>query len=254
MMRKLQKKSVSEQVKLTKQKKDEARKAALIIGQEMVYKIFKESIYDEFFDYYYEIGNKSINYESIMDKMMPLIHHIVKEGKAKFKVVAAKDGYIFKENVSRIWYEESIDNIIIICDLLYPISSLKQPIDSILFYVSDEYYIEGKKIYSKHNQKLIRAIKEINDKDLNDLLHHVSVSGDLNNGLFQLAKYLEEHYPLIKSKLGEKFTKTFTEFVNTKKIRHNNQLQINATKEELLVFFDFGLSLARLVKIWEEEK
>jgi hypothetical protein len=256
---KIAKKSVSEQVKLTKQKKDETRKTALIIGQEMVYKIFKESIYDEFFDfdYYGIIGDKSRNYESIMDNMMPLIHYIVKEGKAKFKVGAAAV-YIFKENVSKIWYEESIDNIMIICDLLlrsyYAVPTVKQPIDHILSYVRDEYYIEDNKIYSKHNQKLIRAIKEINDKDLNDLLHHVSVSGDLNNGLSQLAKYLEEHHKLIDKKLGEKTTKAFTEFVNTKTIRHNNHKQTTATKEELLVFFDFGLSLVRLVKMWAEEK
>jgi hypothetical protein len=113
--------------------------------------------------------------------------------------------------------------------------------------VADEYYIENNKIYPQRNQRTIAAVKKLNNEDLNEILQNVSVSSDYKVHLASLSKFLEKHRRELEGKIGQKQVDAFFQFVNTANIRHGKGEQRNPTQAELEIFFDFGLSLARMV-------
>jgi hypothetical protein len=145
-------------------------------------------------------------------------------------------------------------------------------------FISDEYYIENNKIYPTRHQKIISAIKTIN-QDLNEILQDVSISMDYKTALWRLRKFFEKdgRQKILESKIdskikfnndknivdGEKcidlrnihkMAKSFFNFINSfeKDVAHAPKINgKEATQIELEIFFDFGLSLARLIKVWE---
>jgi hypothetical protein len=164
-------------------------------------------------------------------------------------------------------YAKTKDNIIKICDIVLSglcihdkhrlqnedmydciehIVSLLDDEYEILINTKDQDYQYGN-IYQKNNQEIISAIKNTENDDLIEIIKMASVSGDLVDAMVKLAKFLEPHHKHLDEIIGEKSRKIFTEFANTKRIRHNNYNQTEATTQELQIFFDFGLSLARLV-------
>ena len=179
-------------------------------------------------------------------------------------------------------YVNTIDNILCIYDILlstYSIDGLIFENDTVIFpsllppkgeeksyaeisclihknindFLSDEYCIENNKIYSTRNQKIVRALKDSNCNDLDIILNESSVSGNQKNAIFNLCTFLENHRNKIESRLGKAQGSAIFNFANNTKIRHNKNTEREPTQEELEVFFDFGLSLARLVEIWKKE-
>lgn len=132
-------------------------------------------------------------------------------------------------------------------NIIYHITSLISDEYEILASNMDADYNQYYNIYQKSNQEIIAAIKETENDDLIAIIKMASVSGDLVDANNKLAKFLEPHYKKLDDIIGEKSRKIFTEFVNTKYIRHNNDKQVEPTPQELRIFFDFGLSLARMV-------
>lgn len=151
--------------------------------------------------------------------------------------------------------------------------------------ISDEYYIENHKIYPKRNQKIISAIKKLNNDDLNEILQDASANMDYKTALWRLRKFFEKDFEkgisrqkILESKLdskirfnedkgikdGEKcidvrnihkMAKSFFNFINSfeKDVTHSPKINgQEATQLELEIFFDFGLSLARIVLEWEK--
>jgi len=276
------KKSVSESIKLTKSQKMQAQKTVIDIAEKEIKDVFKKCI----------LG------KCLSQSLIQAI--IEKLGTDNFNY--AGKGMTFKSHNSPFMYNDSIDNIMKILDIIlynkhnhfmdyknydgYPICNnwyrpngqdtirdLAELIEYLVKLLKNEYYIEDNRIYSTHNQKLIRGIKELNDDKLNHILSNLSVSGDLKQGIKELYDFCYKKKKLINEKLpkhkvtakdnnGKKIDNAtietwhfFSNFLNVEtKIRDlHDDTGREPTREELLVFFDFGLSLARLIKIWENK-
>jgi hypothetical protein len=200
------------------------------------------------------------------------IHNIIKRSKIKLEMYENNQfSSILKP---KLIHNNNTRDIITICDLLLIelgnnrncIEKIIPYINQMIKYVSDEYFIEGRCIYKKYNQEIIQAVKYLNDDDLSDILSGLRASGDMKNAMQHLYTYLKLHKDQINKRLG-KVHKTkgegeievfdiFSNFLNNvSNIRHpENNSTREATQEELKVFFDFGLSLTRLIKIWEKQK
>lgn len=232
-------KSVSEEIKASLN--DDAKNKDIIdsLVREKLEKFVKEEL-------------NSLHSNLIHHTITPLIKELLSLGKKNFTIDL---------NSKKISINNSLEGIVAILDILLQHTESTESyddyviIDNLVNLINDEYEIIGNKIYKKAGQEIIRSIKELNNPTLNDILKSASVSGDMAEALRKLSIFLEGKDKcserLLNQKLDKKFTDSFFHFVNTKKIRHHVKgEQTPATPEELETFFYFGLSLARLVEIW----
>lgn len=235
--------------------------------------------------------------------------HILAYTPSDIKVKLVKSGKALFDETDGFEYYTNIESIVIMMDIILQSRNICRPtlqnsktlepvgyiyynfIDAPIYdthtlirycisIVSDEYYVENNKIYPKRNQKIISAIKKLNNHDLNEILQDVSVNMDYKTALWRLRKFFEKNnrQKILESKLdskirfnedkgikdGEKcidvrnihkMAKSFFNFINSfeKDVTHSPKINgQEATQLELEIFFDFGLSLARIVLEWEK--